>query len=39
MNEAFENYQAKSVEDAIDLAYIKMYISNLRADYFEVRRS
>ena len=37
MSEAFEKYQAKSAEEAIDLAYIKMYISNLKADYFTGR--
>ena len=34
MRLAFEKYQARNAKEAIDLAYIKMYISNLKADYF-----
>ena len=34
VHQAIEAYQAKSADEAVDLAYIKMYISNLKADYF-----
>ena len=33
VQQALEQYQARSAEEAIDLAYVKMYIANLKAEY------